>query len=301
MLGPSVLLLASLWVALAGSPAPSASDGLEHAQCTYSGDAGRHFLGAGLGPLLQDARRQAELNATVSSRLPSPRHSPAPARAASARASASSGGPAQVNSIDDLVFAELERKGIPPAAACNDARFLRRVSLDLTGRIPTVAEVTSFLQDASSDKRERVVERLLASPQWADRWTLFVGDLLANTERTTLINRFAGRDSLHLYIRAAIRRNTAFDRLVRNLLTASGTNDGRNWPTPTSRASPFRDFATYQVFLADERVRPRAANYLVGGYHPGGPVQDTFDRLASLVARRAGPTRPRGRGLHPVP
>src|SRR5690606_20386038 len=70
--------------------------------------------------------------------------------------------------VDDLVFANLREIGIPPSPLCDDATFLRRVSLDIAGRLPTPAEAEAFLASDAADKREQVIEALLRSPEYAD-------------------------------------------------------------------------------------------------------------------------------------
>ena len=67
------------------------------------------------------------------------------------------------NYVDDEIFGALDAAGIVSAPLASDAEFLRRVSLDLTGRIPDVATVTAFLADPSGDKRSRMIDALLAS------------------------------------------------------------------------------------------------------------------------------------------
>src|SRR5439155_1639657 len=78
---------------------------------------------------------------------------------------------ALADQIDRLVAARWADRGIQPAPPAGDAEFLRRVYLDLTGRIPPVAEVRRFLADPSPDKRPRLVERLLKSPLYAIHFT----------------------------------------------------------------------------------------------------------------------------------
>jgi len=80
------------------------------------------------------------------------------------------GWPAAVNAIDGFVFARLQREGLAPSPATDKARWLRRVSLDLIGLPPSPAERAAFLADASSRAYERVVDRLLASPAYGERW-----------------------------------------------------------------------------------------------------------------------------------
>ncbi len=70
-----------------------------------------------------------------------------------------------------------------PADSANDFEFMRRITLDLTGRIPTQDKLLSFVADTSSDKRAKLIDELLQSPEWVDKWTMYFGDLLRNTDR----------------------------------------------------------------------------------------------------------------------
>jgi hypothetical protein len=74
------------------------------------------------------------------------------------------------NAIDAFVFARLEKEKLAPSPAADRSTLLRRVTLDLTGVPPTPAEVDAFLADESPDAYERVVDRLLASPRYGERW-----------------------------------------------------------------------------------------------------------------------------------
>jgi mono/diheme cytochrome c family protein len=74
------------------------------------------------------------------------------------------------NPIDAFVLARLEKEKIVPSPAADKVTLLRRVSLDLTGLPPTSEEVDDFLKDSSADAYERVVERLLRSPRFGERW-----------------------------------------------------------------------------------------------------------------------------------
>ena len=69
--------------------------------------------------------------------------------------------------IDQLIASGCEARGITPAAPADDAEFLRRIYLDLTGTIPTVGEAKSFLDDPSPIKRQQLIDRLLNSPEYA--------------------------------------------------------------------------------------------------------------------------------------
>ncbi len=74
------------------------------------------------------------------------------------------------NEIDHFVLAELERRGIMPSPEANRFTLLRRLSLDLTGLLPTIEEVDSFVNDTTPDAYDKLVDRLLASPHFGERW-----------------------------------------------------------------------------------------------------------------------------------
>src|SRR5215207_1614690 len=74
------------------------------------------------------------------------------------------------NPIDAFVRARLEKEGLKPAPQADKLTLIRRVTLDLTGLPPSPAEVDAFLKDDSPDAYEKVVERLLASPHYGERW-----------------------------------------------------------------------------------------------------------------------------------
>src|SRR5579864_7355898 len=76
-------------------------------------------------------------------------------------------------SIDSYIVADFTAHNITPAALTTDWEFIRRVTLDLTGRIPTPDRVLSFVTDTTSDKRSRLVDELLAKPEWTDKWTMY--------------------------------------------------------------------------------------------------------------------------------
>lgn len=125
------------------------------------------------------------------------------------------------NFVDDHVFANLKELGIPPSQVCDDSTFLRRVSLDLTGRLPTTSEAKLFFADTSSDKREKLVDRLLKSPGYADyfanKWTTLLKN--RRDDASDITSNFA----FHAWIRDSLLANTPYDQIVRELLAATGT------------------------------------------------------------------------------
>lgn len=128
--------------------------------------------------------------------------------------------PASRNFIDDHVFANLRQLGIPPSVVCDDATFLRRVTLDIAGRLPIEAEATAFLASAEPDKRDRVIDELLKSPDYADFFAGKWAALLKNRRDDTsdIVSNFA----FHAWVRDSLLANKPYDQLVRELLAATG-------------------------------------------------------------------------------
>ncbi len=91
-------------------------------------------------------------------------------------------GPTERNVVDRHVFAKLRAHRINPSEPVTDAVFLRRASLDATGRLPGPEEARAFLDDPDPDKRAKLVDRLLVRPEFADFWALKWADLLRNEE-----------------------------------------------------------------------------------------------------------------------
>jgi len=130
---------------------------------------------------------------------------------------------AMVRRIDEIINARLKAEGIEPAARSSDAEFLRRVSLDLTGAIPRVADVRAFLADERPDKRARMIDRLLDSPAHATH--------MANTFRHIMlpggmdieqINNVVGVQN---WLRQRFVENVRYDNLVSELLVATAGDD----------------------------------------------------------------------------
>jgi hypothetical protein len=80
--------------------------------------------------------------------------------------------PPEINFIDKLAWDKLQRLGIEPSGLCDDATFLRRAHLDVIGTLPTAEEARVFLADASTDKRSKLIDKLLERPEYADYWTM---------------------------------------------------------------------------------------------------------------------------------
>ncbi|MBN1506619.1 MAG: DUF1553 domain-containing protein [Sedimentisphaerales bacterium] len=126
--------------------------------------------------------------------------------------------------IDELVFGRLEQLGIPPASLCSDAVFVRRAYLDVVGTLPTAQEARAFLADRDPNKRSVLVDHLLEREEFADYWAMKWGDLL-RVKSEFPINLWPNAvQGYHRWIRTCIKENTPYDRFVREMLTASGSN-----------------------------------------------------------------------------
>jgi hypothetical protein len=132
----------------------------------------------------------------------------------------------QFNFIDKAVDAKLAKLNIAASPVCDDAEFLRRITLDLTGTLPSPEAARKFLADPSKDKRARFVETLLASPEFADLWAMRWADLL-RVERAALGHERAY--GYYKWIRDSLAKNKPFDQFARELVTAEG---------PTSEIGP---------------------------------------------------------------
>ncbi len=122
--------------------------------------------------------------------------------------------------IDQMIAAsipELAKKAAPPAS---DAEFLRRVTLDLTGTIPTTSETRAFLTDRSPGKRQRLIERLLASPEFARHQATLLDVMLMERRPDKHVPRAAWQE----YLYQALAQNRPWDALARELLSTDGSD-----------------------------------------------------------------------------
>ena len=134
--------------------------------------------------------------------------------------------PPAENFIDRLVFDRLEKLRIAPSDICDDATFLRRVTLDLAARPPTVEEYHAFMADASPDKRRRKIDALLADDAFADLWTAIWSEHLriiggSYAPPATLVK---SADAYREWIRRQLRAGRPLDEFVAEMVAASGSN-----------------------------------------------------------------------------
>lgn len=157
--------------------------------------------------------------------------------------------PQEKNFIDELVFKKLKQLGLPTSEICDDSTFLRRVTIDIAGRLPTLEETERFLEDKDPNKREKVVDQLLASTDYAEYF--------ANKWAAVLRNKRNNNDSkaptfaFHSWIRQSLHANKPYDQFVREVIASSGdfrTSPGTVWfKEVDERSAQLED--TAQLFL----------------------------------------------------
>lgn len=122
--------------------------------------------------------------------------------------------------IDNLIESVATVNGVPPAPLCDDLTFLRRVSLDLVGEIPSLDEVTAFAKNTDPRKRQVKVLEMLKRPEYAERWSQFWSDTFLGAQNSGVFTRIQEPVFQH-YIWQNLRADRGFDELTRDLLTAS--------------------------------------------------------------------------------
>ena len=128
--------------------------------------------------------------------------------------------PPTFNYVDEKVDEKLKQLQYQPARLCSDEMFVRRVYLDVLGTLPTLEEADRFLTDEASDKRKRLVDELLARPEFALFWSQKWGDLLRVSRKQIGLNSVFKYSQ---WLQAAISNNMPYDQFARELLTASGS------------------------------------------------------------------------------
>lgn len=124
------------------------------------------------------------------------------------------------NFIDDEILGKMQRDQVPHAPLATDLEFLRRVKLDLTGRIPTSTEVREFLADGSAQKRERLIDQLVGSPEFVDKWAYFFMDVLRANGKMG-----RGYQLFHYALKESLAADRPYDDWVRSLIAASAKSN----------------------------------------------------------------------------
>lgn len=127
--------------------------------------------------------------------------------------------------IDELVAKRMAKLTIVPAAVSSDAEFLRRVSLDLTGVIPTAKQARAFLDDSAPGKRQRLIDELLASPDHAIHMARVFDVMLIERRIPTITSYDVAAPKWRAYLAEAFAENRPWDRMVRDILSSDGTDE----------------------------------------------------------------------------
>lgn len=193
------------------------------------------------------------------------------------------------NEIDKLVWKKLARLNILPSEPAPDARYLRRVYIDLIGRQPPTEVVQEFLADESPTKREQLVDRLLEHPGYADHWANKWVDLLRPNPYRVGIKAVISFDN---WIRQAFRENRPYDQFVRDIITAQGStwHNGASTLYRDRRSPDELTTIVSQLFLG---VRLECAKCHHHPFEVWG--QDDFYSFAAFFAR----VGRKGTGLSP--
>jgi len=126
------------------------------------------------------------------------------------------------SAIDAFVDAGLAKANVKPRATIDDWAFLRRATLDVVGRIPTREDVAAYFADAPAERRTKLVDRLLASNEWADHWTAYWQDVLA--ENPNIVNPTLNNTGpFRWWIHESFLDNKPFDRFVTELVLMEGS------------------------------------------------------------------------------
>ena len=150
----------------------------------------------------------------------------APDAPALTRLAETADGEVGVARMDRLVARQWARLGLEPSPATSDAEFVRRVTLDICGTLPTVAEVQAYVQDPSPDKKRQLIDQLLTRPEYARYFGQKWADILQNRGRGYSTSRQRpGTALFSAWIRDCFARNLPYDQFVTSILTASGSQE----------------------------------------------------------------------------
>jgi hypothetical protein len=184
-----------------------------------------------------------------------------------------------VNFVDDLVLQKLKALGIPPSPLASDSTFLRRAFLDACGVLPSPQEARAFLTDSAPDKRAKLVESLLARPEFVDYWTYKWSDLLLVSSRKL---PGAALTSFSNWIRKSVQENRRWDQFAREILTAQGSaleNGAANYCVLHKEPIELTETTT-QAFMGMSLTCARCHNHPLEKW-----TQSQYYEMANLFSR----------------
>jgi hypothetical protein len=187
--------------------------------------------------------------------------------------------PPEHNFVDTHVFAKLRQMTILPSKLCTDSEFIRRAYLDACGRMPTADESRAFLADNDPQKRNKLIDKVVTLPEFADFWALKWSDVLRSSRKTI---QAKGSYAFQLWLREKIVTNTPIDRIVTELLTATGntfSNPPANYYRVAKDPQSLAE-STAQLFLGVRMQCAKCHNHPFERW-----TQDDYYGFAAVFAR----------------
>ena len=127
---------------------------------------------------------------------------------------------ARRNFVDQHIFSKMARDRVPHAALTSDNEFLRRVTLDLTGRIPSPQEVTAFTADTDPAKRDKAIDKLLTTEAYVDKWAYTFMDIFRANGKMG-----RGQNLFHYWMKENLRVDRPYDDVVRSMISSSAKSN----------------------------------------------------------------------------
>ena len=183
------------------------------------------------------------------------------------------------NVIDRFVFEKLQKLRMNPSKLSDDHVFIRRAYLDAIGRAPTGDEAKMFVSDASVDKRSRLIDRLLSTPEFADFWALKWADVLRAEEK---VLDPQGVEKFHHWIRESIASATPLNEFVADLVTGTGSTfkqPAANFYR-ANRTASIRGETTARLFLGTRLQCAKCHNHPFDRW-----TQDDYYEWSSLFSQ----------------
>ncbi|MBY0232878.1 MAG: DUF1549 and DUF1553 domain-containing protein, partial [Gemmataceae bacterium] len=185
----------------------------------------------------------------------------------------------RANFIDARVLAKLKALRLPPSGRSTDEEFIRRVSLDAAGVLPTAAELEAFLASTDPQKRGKLIDRLLARPEFTDAWAYKWSDLLLITTRRLPQPAVW---AFYQFVRQSLADDKPWDRFARDILTATGStqrNGAANYFVLHKDVSDLTE-STAVTFMGMSITCARCHNHPLERW-----TQDQYWQMANLFSR----------------
>src|SRR5689334_21333397 len=148
--------------------------------------------------------------------------------------------PPSRNVVDDWIFKKMVSDGVDAAPLTTDSEFVRRIYLDLTGRVPTFEQVKAFVADTSPTKRDKLIDTLLASPGYVDQFAFWFRKRVQivrgnNSSGGSVSIGIPERNHFYSFVRPYVEQDRPYDAFARDIITASGDTDTAPATAPFSR------------------------------------------------------------------